>query len=96
MNLNVTGAKGEAKGADILFVIDTSGSMAERAGWDGWSSYSYLEGVQELLTEPNGIIDQIFAKDGNVNSVAYVSFAGRGETKNSGWYTDGSILRNNL
>ncbi len=92
LNLNVTGAKGEAKGADILFVIDTSGSMADRAGWDGWSSYSYLEGVQELLTEPNGIIDQIFAKDGNVNSVAYVSFAGRGETKNSGWYTDGSSV----
>lgn len=92
LNLDVTGAKGEAKGADILFVIDTSGSMADTAKWEGWHSQSYLEGVQELLTGENGIIDQIFDKAGNVNSVAYVSFAGKGETKNSGWYSDGSDI----
>ena len=85
MNLDVTGEKGEAKGADILFVIDTSGSMADPVG--GWYSDSYLQTVKNLLTDDNGIIDQIFAGEDNVNSVAYVSFAGMSETRNSGWYS---------
>ena len=85
LNLDVTGEKGEAKGADILFVIDTSGSMADPV--NGSFSKSYLQTVKELLTGDDGIIDQIFAGEDNVNSVAYVSFAGKSETKNSGWYS---------
>ena len=81
LNLDVTGAKGEAKGVDVLFVIDTSGSMA-----GGLFSDGLLDETQDLLTNDNGIIDQIFKADGNVNSVAYVSFAGKSETKVSGWY----------
>lgn len=93
LNLDVTGAKGEASGVDVLFVIDTSGSMDGEWTWEGWKP-GLLEEVQELLTENNGIIDQIFEGDGNVNSVAYVSFAGRYQTKTSGWYqrgTEGSL-----
>lgn len=84
LNLDVTGEKGEAKGADILFVIDTSGSMADSTSWGG---KSYLQTVKDLLTDDGGIIDQIFAGEDNVNSVAYVSFAGKSETKNSSWYS---------
>ena len=87
LNLDVTGEKGEAKGADILFVIDTSGSMADSVSWGG---KSYLKTVKDLLIGENGnegIIDQIFAGDDNVNSVAYVSFAGMSETRNSRWYS---------
>ncbi|HIW43395.1 MAG TPA: Cna B-type domain-containing protein, partial [Candidatus Mediterraneibacter vanvlietii] len=66
LNLDVTGAKGEAVGgADILFVIDTSNSMEDLLG-----------SVQELLNgtwnEP-GIIDQIF-EAGSGNEVAFVDF----------------------
>lgn len=84
LNLDVTGEKGEAKGADILFVIDTSGSMADSISWGG---KSYLQTVKDLLTDEGEIIDQIFAGEDNVNSVAYVSFAGKSETKNSSWYS---------
>lgn len=77
LNLDVTGATGEATGVDVLFVIDTSGSMAD---------YGLLRNVKSLLTE-NGVIDQIFKTEGNVNSVAYVSFAGMDETSVSDWYT---------
>ena len=79
LNLDVTGAQGEASGVDILFVIDTSGSMG------GYYS-TLLSQVKNLLTSNGGIIDQIFAAEGNVNSVAYVSFAGKSETRASGWY----------
>lgn len=79
LNLDVTGAQGEASGVDILFVIDTSGSMG-----GGYSSL--LRNVKTLLTKDNGIIDQIFASEGNVNSVAYVSFAGMRQTDTSSWY----------
>lgn len=79
LNLDVTGAQGEASGVDILFVIDTSGSMG------GYYS-TLLNQVKNLLTSDGGIIDQIFAAEGNVNSVAYVSFAGKSETRASGWY----------
>ncbi|HJC31376.1 MAG TPA: Cna B-type domain-containing protein [Candidatus Anaerobutyricum faecale] len=86
LNLDVTGAKGEAKGVDVLFVIDTSGSMA---GNSWWGTGGLLSSTQNLLTEEdNGIIDQIFKAEGNVNSVAYVSFAGKSETKVSGWYNE--------
>lgn len=82
LNLDVTGAKGEAKGVDILFVIDTSGSMG--------SPYStLLSQLKTMLTtgdDGTGIIDRIFASPGNVNSVAYVSFAGKSQTKQSRWY----------
>lgn len=77
LNLDVTGATGETTGVDVLFVIDTSGSMAD---------YGLLRNVKSLLTE-NGVIDQIFKTEGNVNSVAYVSFAGMDETSVSDWYT---------
>lgn len=90
LNLDVTGAKGEASGVDVLFVIDTSGSMDGEWTWGGWNP-GLLEEVQDLLTEgDNSIIDQIFEGDGNVNSVAYVSFAGRYQTKTSGWYQSGT------
>lgn len=83
LNLDVTGAKGSAKGVDVLFVIDTSGSMGSGQG----STYTnLLPEVKTLLTQKDGIIDKIFAKEGNVNSVAYVSFAGVNETKTSSWY----------
>lgn len=79
LNLDVTGATGEATGVDVLFVIDTSGSMAD---------YGLLRNVKSLLTEKEkGVIDQIFKTEGNVNSVAYVSFAGMDETSVSDWYT---------
>lgn len=96
LNLDVTGAQGEASGVDVLFVIDTSGSMA-----GSWYGGGLLSNVQDLLTEENGIIDQIFEGEGNVNSVAYVSFAGKSETRTSGWYqksSSGSLKRsiNNL
>ena len=79
LNLDVTGATGEATGADVLFVIDTSGSMAD---------YGLIGNVKSLLTEKEmGVIDQIFKTEGNVNSVAYVSFAGMDETSVSDWYT---------
>ena len=83
LNLDVTGAKGEASGVDVLFVIDTSGSMG--IGW-GNQYNNLLPTVKTLLTGDNGIIDQIFENPDNVNSVAYVSFAGKSETKTSGWY----------
>lgn len=77
LSLDVTGKKGEAEGVDVLFVIDTSGSMADD---------SLLWNVKNLLTDENGIIDQILSGEDNVNSVAYVSFAGKSETKTSSWY----------
>lgn len=83
LNLDVTGAQGEATGVDVLFVIDTSGSMGGRYN-------SLLSQVKTLLTDNDGIIDQIFAGDGNVNSVAYVSFAGRSDTRASRWYQKSS------
>ena len=86
LNLNVTGAKGEASGVDVLFVIDTSGSMG--TGW-GSQYYDLLPDVKELLNgtySEDGIIDQIFENTDNVNSVAYVSFSDKSGTKTSGWY----------
>ena len=89
LNLDVTGKKGDAAGVDVLFVIDTSGSMGSWPGWpNDWDDYyNLLPDVQELLTENGGIIDQIFAGEDNVNSVAYVAFAGTGETETSNWYS---------
>lgn len=90
LNLNVTGAKGDAKGVDVLFVIDTSGSMKGDWVWDsilppsGHYENRLLEKAQDLLTENNGIIDQIFKVEDNVNSVAYVSFATNASGSN--WY----------
>lgn len=91
LNLDVTGKKGEAKGADILFVIDTSGSMSGNNG--------LLAQLKNLLIRSNtGIIDKIFATEGNVNSVAYVSFAGVNETRVSPWYqaTQKTTLKNSI
>ena len=85
LNLDILGGQGEAKGVDVLFVIDTSGSMGS-----GWGNNNLLPEVKDLLTDTGGIIDQIFAADGNVNSVAYVSFAGMDETQSSGWYQEGT------
>lgn len=79
LNLDVTGAKGETTGADILFVIDKSGSMSGSSG--------LLDKLQKLLTKKDGIIDQIFATEGNVNSVAYVAFSDKKNTTSSNWYT---------
>lgn len=83
LNLDVTGKKGEAKGVDVLFVIDTSGSMAG----EGWYDNGLLSEVKELLTEGNNnVVDQILGGEGNVNSAAFVSFAGKDETRTSSWY----------
>lgn len=79
LNLDVTGAKGTAPGVDVLFVIDTSGSM-------GGNYSTLLSQVKTLLTKKNGIVDKIFEKQGNVNSVSYVSFAGANQTDKSAWY----------
>ena len=91
LNLNVTGAKGEASGVDVLFVIDTSGSMG--TGW-GNQYYNLLPKVKELLNgtysygtySEGGIIDQIFENPDNVNSVAYVSFSDKSGTRTSEWF----------
>lgn len=80
LNLDVTGAKGDTPGVDVLFVIDTSGSMG--SGYN-----NLLPTVKRLLTNnTTGIIDRIFAKDGNVNSVAMVSFSSKNNTKPTSWY----------
>lgn len=87
LNLDVTGKKGDAEGVDILFVIDNSPSMAGDWYWEE----GLIDEVQKLLTggsynPDDGIIDQIFAADGNVNSVAYVQFGGSAYSDNT-WYT---------
>lgn len=83
LNLDVKGAKGDAPGVDVLFVIDRSGSMGSGAG----STYTnLLPEVQRLLTKNDGVIDQIFAKEGNVNSIAYVAFSSKKGTYTSSWY----------
>lgn len=83
LNLDVTGKKGEAEGVDVLFVIDTSGSMAgDRYGRNG-----LLSQVKNLLAKDNNnAVDQILGGEGNVNSAAFVSFAGKNETRTSSWY----------
>lgn len=89
LNLDVTGAKGNAPGVDVLFVIDTSGSMDDEYS-NRWPynkiSDGLLTNLKNLLTQQGGIVDQIFAKEGNVNSVAFVSFAGMDETTTTSWY----------
>ncbi len=80
LNLDVTGRKGTATGVDVLFVIDTSGSMSDR-------NSGLLSKVQNLLTKDNGVIDKIFKAEGNVNQAAFVSFAGASETSVSEWRT---------
>lgn len=83
LNLDVKGAKGDAPGVDVLFVIDRSGSMGSGSG----STYTnLLPEVQKLLTKNDGVIDQIFAKEGNVNSIAYVAFSSKNGTYTSNWY----------
>lgn len=83
LNLDVTGKKGEAEGVDVLFVIDTSGSMAG----EGWYDQGLLSEVKELLARGNNnVVDQILGGEGNVNSAAFVSFAGKDETRTSSWY----------
>lgn len=83
LNLDVTGKKGEAEGVDVLFVIDTSGSMAG----ESWYDEGLLSEVKELLaTGNNNVVDQILGGEGNVNSAAFVSFAGKNETRTSSWY----------
>lgn len=86
LNLDVTGAEGTADGVDVLFVIDTSGSM----GSGRKSTYTnLLPTVKTLLNGTNsttGIVDQILNANAK-NAVAYVSFAGVNETKTTDWYT---------
>lgn len=83
LNLDVTGKKGEAEGVDVLFVIDTSGSMAG----EGWYDQGLLSEVKKLLARGNNnVVDQILGGEGNVNSAAFVSFAGKDETRTSSWY----------
>ena len=79
LNLDVTGARGSAPGVDVLFVIDTSGSM-------GKNHYNLLPTVKSLLTKQDGIVDKIFASEGNKNSVAFVSFSDKDGTKSTSWY----------
>lgn len=79
LNLDVTGARGSAPGVDVLFVIDTSGSM-------GSSYNNLLPTVKTLLGEDDGIVDKIFAREGNKNSVAFVSFSDMDSTDTTKWY----------
>lgn len=79
LHLDVTGAKGSAKGVDVLFVIDTSGSMG--SGYN-----NLLPTVQTLLTKNGGLVDKIFSKTGNVNNVAMVSFSDMDHTNPTSWY----------
>ena len=91
LNLDVTGAKGSTPGVDVLFVIDTSGSMGTSPydGSYGYGSgyYNLLPTVKSLLTGTNGIVDKIFARSGNVNSVAMVSFSSKSKTTATDWYS---------
>ena len=79
LHLDVTGAKGSAKGVDVLFVIDTSGSM-------GRGYNNLLPTVKTLLTKDGGLVDKIFSKTGNVNNVAMVSFSDMNHTNPTSWY----------
>ena len=81
LHLDVTGAKGSAKGVDVLFVIDTSGSMGSGSG-----NNNLLPTVKTLLTKNSGLVDKIFSKTGNVNSVAMVSFSDMYNTNSTSWY----------
>ena len=81
LHLDVTGAKGSAKGVDVLFVIDTSGSMGSGKGKN-----NLLPTVKTLLTKNNGLVDKIFSKTGNVNNVAMVSFSDMDSTNSTPWY----------
>lgn len=91
LNLDVTGAKGSKPGVDVLFVIDTSGSMGTSPynGSFGYGSgyYNLLPTVKSLLTGTNGIVNKIFARSGNVNSVAMVSFSNKNGTTTTDWYS---------
>lgn len=87
LNLDVTGARGSAPGVDVLFVIDTSGSMGTRpSGVWGGTYYNLLPTVKSLLTKQDGIVDKIFASKGNKNSVAFVSFSDKDGTESTSWY----------
>ena len=79
LHLDVTGAKGSAKGVDVLFVVDTSGSM-------GRGYNDLLPTVKTLLTKDGGLVDKIFSKTGNVNNVAMVSFSDMDHTNPTSWY----------
>lgn len=79
LHLDVTGAKGSAKGVDVLFVIDTSGSM-------GSGKNKLLPKVKTLLTKDGGLVDKIFSKTENVNNVAMVSFSDMNHTYPTSWY----------
>ena len=79
LHLDVTGAKGSAKGLDVLFVVDTSGSMG--SGYN-----NLLPTVKTLLTKDGGLVDKIFSKTGNVNNVAMVSFSDKNSTNSTSWY----------
>lgn len=81
LNLDVTGARGSAPGVDVLFVIDTSGSMGS-----GYGNNNLLPTVKTLLGEEDGIVDKIFAREGNKNSVAFVSFSDMNHTATTRWY----------
>lgn len=81
LHLDVTGAKGSAKGVDVLFVIDTSGSMGSGSG-----NNNLLPTVKTLLTKKGGLVDKIFSKTGNVNNVAMVSFSDKDSTNSTSWY----------
>ena len=83
LNLDVTGKKGEREGVDVLFVVDTSGSMSS----NGWYDEGLLAKVKRILANNNNnAVDQILGGEGNVNSAAIVSFAGKDETRTSSWY----------
>ena len=81
LNLDVTGAKGSAPGVDVLFVIDTSGSMGS-----GYGNNNLLPTVKSLLRNDDGMVDKIFARKGNKNSVAFVSFSDKAHTNTTEWY----------
>lgn len=89
LHLDVTGAKGSAKGVDVLFVIDTSGSMGSGSG-----NNNLLPTVKTLLTKNGGLVDKIFSKTGNVNNVAMVSFSDMNHTIPTTWY--GESFKNNF
>ena len=86
LNLDVTGARGSAPGVDVLFVIDTSGSMGTRPSYSWGTYYNLLPTVKSLLTKQDGIVDKIFASKGNKNSVAFVSFSDKDGTNSTSWY----------
>ena len=99
---NITSTGGESVPADIVLVLDMSGSMdyclicgeSEDEGNHGWWGHKFTPRINSLKTAVNGFIDSV-AEDAKKNSVSHkisiVKFAGneKFETGNDSYKSDG-------